>query len=139
VRFEFLAAPVRLLGEGGAVTGVECTRMALGEPDGSGRRQVTPVPDSTFVIPTRTVVIAAGYYVDDDITRLAPSLARRRDGTVIVDPATGMTSIEGVFAAGDLVSGPDLVVTALAAGRRVGAAVHAYLSRAQDREAAAEQ
>ena len=128
VQFEFLAAPARLLGENGSVTGVECVRMALGEPDSSGRRRVTPVPDSTFNLPANTVVVAAGYHVDQGLSSLAPSLAFHPNGTVIADSETGATNVLGVFAAGDVVNGPDLVVTALAAGHRAARAIDAYLS-----------
>lgn len=123
VTFEFLAAPRRFLGENGRVTGVECVRMTLGDPDETGRRRVQPIPDSTFVIPADAVVIAAGYRVD-----VAPTpLQRRADGTIAVDPATGATNLLGVFAAGDAVNGADLVVTALASGRRAARAIDAYL------------
>ncbi|MBI3979360.1 MAG: NAD(P)-dependent oxidoreductase [Chloroflexi bacterium] len=127
VRFEFLAAPLRFLGENGAVVGVECTRMALSEPDARGRRSVVPVPDSSFAVPANTVVVAAGYRVDRELGEAAPDLARRADGAVVVDPETGATNLPGVYAAGDATTGPDLVVTAAAAGRRAAAAIDAYL------------
>lgn len=129
VRFAFLAAPVRLLGASRRVVAVECVRMALGEPDASGRRSIRPLPESTFVVPADTVVIAAGYAVDDDLATAAPELVRRSDGTVQADPETGGTPLPGVFAAGDVANGPDLVVTALAAGLRAAAAIHTYLTR----------
>jgi glutamate synthase (NADPH/NADH) small chain len=129
VRFAFLTAPMRLLSTGGAVTGIECLRMDSGNPDASGRRQVLPIAGSTFVTPASAVIVAAGYHVDDELDLIAPDLDRRRDGTVVADPLTGLTNLPGIFASGDVVAGPDLVVTAAAAGRRTAAAIHAYLSR----------
>jgi glutamate synthase (NADPH/NADH) small chain len=129
VQFAFLAAPVRLLGENGVVTGIDCTRLALGEPDGSGRRRVTPIPDALFYLPATTVVVAAGYHVDEKRSALTTDLVRQSNGTIMVDPDTGATSLPGVFAAGDVVNGPDLVVTALAAGCRAARGIDAYLAR----------
>lgn len=128
VRFEFSAAPVRLLDEGGRVVGVECVRTSAGEHDASGQRPVVLVEGSTFTVPARTVVVAAGYHVDRNLDELVPGVNRNADGTVAADAATGATNLPGIFAAGDVVRGPDLVVRALADGRRVAEAIHAYLA-----------
>jgi glutamate synthase (NADPH/NADH) small chain len=125
VRFEFLSAPIRLLEQDGHLAGVECVRTELGEPDASGRRHVTPVPDSAFVVPATSVVVAVGYHVADGMV----NVSHRSNGTLSVDPATRATSLTGVFAAGDAVNGPDLVVTAVAAGRQAAAAITEYLSQ----------
>ncbi|HZP57134.1 MAG TPA: NADPH-dependent glutamate synthase [Dehalococcoidia bacterium] len=127
VRFEFLTIPLRFLGENGHVTGVECQRMKLGEPDESGRRRPIPVPHSEFVIPAETVAIAIGYNADPLIKEAAPGIATNRWNLVEVHPETYMTSRPGVFAGGDNVNGADLVVTALADGRRAAQAIHDYL------------
>jgi glutamate synthase (NADPH/NADH) small chain len=127
VRFEFLTIPLRFLGEDGHVTGVECQRMVLGEPDESGRRRPIPVPHSEFVLAAETVAIAIGYNADPLIKDAAPGIATNRWNLVEVHPETFMTTRPGVFAGGDNVNGADLVVTALADGRRAAEAIHGYL------------
>ncbi len=128
VRFEFLTIPLRFIGEDGHVTGVECQRMALGEPDESGRRRPVPVPHSEFIVAADTVAIAIGYNADPTIKDAAPGVATNRWNLVEVHPETYMTSRPGVFAGGDNVNGADLVVTALADGRRAAQAIDGYLA-----------
>jgi glutamate synthase (NADPH/NADH) small chain len=127
VRFMFLAAPLRLMSTEGAATGVVCTLMTPGEPDASGRCRPVPVSGSDFIVPASTVIIAAGFHVDEELDDIAPELARKPDGTVAADVQTGSTNLQGIFATGDVVAGPDLVVTAAAAGRRAAAAINAFL------------
>jgi glutamate synthase (NADPH/NADH) small chain len=127
VRFEYLTAPLKFVGENGKVTGVEFQRMALGEPDESGRRRPVPVQGSEFVLEADSVAIAIGYNADPLIPTSTPGVRANRWHLVEVDPETGATSRPGVFAGGDNVNGADLVVTALADGRRAAAAMHAYL------------
>jgi glutamate synthase (NADPH/NADH) small chain len=128
VDFQFLTIPLRFIGDGqGRVAGVECQRMALGAPDESGRRRPIPVPHSEFVIPAETVAIAIGYNADPIIKEAAPGVVTNRWNLVEIDPETGMTTRPGVFAGGDNVNGADLVVTALADGRRAATAIHEYL------------
>ena len=111
VKFEYLTTPVRLIRNDGAVVGVECVRMALGEPDESGRRRPQPTPGSEFVIDCDAFVVAVGYDVGRDV--YGDSGIDVNDwGEVIVDEY-GRTSRPGVFAGGDNVIGADLVVTAL--------------------------
>ena len=128
VNFLFLTIPLRFVGdEHGNVTGLECQKMALGEPDESGRRRPVPVPHSEFIVPAESVAIAIGYNADPIIKDAAPGVATNRWNLVEVDRDTGMTTREGVFAGGDNVNGADLVVTALADGRRAANAIHEYL------------
>lgn len=128
VNFQFLTIPLRFVGdENGHVAGVECQRMDLGEPDESGRRRPIPIPHSEFVIPADSVAIAIGYNADPIINEAAPGVATNRWNLVEVDKNTFMTTRAGVFAGGDNVNGADLVVTALADGRRAAAAIHQYL------------
>ena len=128
VNFLFLTIPLRFVGdEEGRVTGLECQKMALGEPDESGRRRPVPVPHSEFIVPADSVAIAIGYNADPIIKDAAPGVATNRWNLVEVDRETGMTTREGVFAGGDNVNGADLVVTALADGRRAANAIHEYL------------
>ena len=128
VNFQWLTIPLRFIGdEDGNVAGVECQRMALGEPDESGRRRPVPIPHSEFVIPATAAAIAIGYNADPIIKDAAPGVATNRWNLVEVDRSTFMTSRPGVFAGGDNVNGADLVVTALADGRRAANAIHEYL------------
>ena len=109
------------------MTGVECQRMALGDPDESGRRRPVPVPHSEFIVPADTVAVAIGYNADPIIRDAAPGVATNRWNLVEVDRSTYMTTRPGVFAGGDNVNGADLVVTALADGRRAAQAIDTYL------------
>ncbi len=128
VRFEYLASPVRFEpGAGGAVAWVLFERMWLGEPDESGRRRPEPTGEQ-FTVEAGTVVVAIGYGADEDVARTAEGVETHRS-LVAVDPETYETTRPGVFAGGDCVNGADLVVTALADGRRAAEAIHAYLER----------
>ncbi len=127
VRFEFLTVPLRFVGDNGQVTGVECQRMELGEPDESGRRRPVPVKGSEYILSADTVAIAIGYNADPLIPTSTPGVRANRWHLVEVNPETGQTSRPGIFAGGDNVNGADLVVTALADGRRAAAAMHEYL------------
>ncbi|HUX85792.1 MAG TPA: NAD(P)-dependent oxidoreductase [Chloroflexota bacterium] len=127
VRFEFLAAPRRLHGHNCEVASVECIRMSLGEADASSRRSPVPIRGSEFLISADTVIAAIGYLAEDSESGTRRGLARHADGTVSADLTTGATNLPGVFAAGDAVTGPNLVSTAAAAGKRAAAAIDAYL------------
>ncbi|MBI1885420.1 MAG: NAD(P)-dependent oxidoreductase [Chloroflexi bacterium] len=127
VEFMYLTIPLRFSGEHGRLTAVECQRMKLGEPDESGRRRPVPIPGTEFVLPADTVAIAIGYEGDDQLERSTPGLRTSRRKLIRVDPATFQTSRPGVFAGGDNVNGADLVVTALADGRRAAEAIDRYL------------
>jgi glutamate synthase (NADPH/NADH) small chain len=127
VRFEMLTLPTRILGnEDGHVTAVECQRMELGEPDESGRRRPIPVKGSEFLLPADTVAIAIGYGADPIVPQTTGGLRADKKALIQVDQS-GRTSRPGVFAGGDNVNGADLVVTALADGRRAADAIHEYL------------
>jgi len=127
VRFEMLTLPTRILGdENGRVRAVECQRMQLGEPDETGRRRPIPVPGSEFVIPADAVVIAIGYGADPVVPQTTSGIRTDRKALIQVDEK-GRTTRPGVFAGGDNVNGADLVVTALADGRRAAEAIHEYL------------
>jgi glutamate synthase (NADPH/NADH) small chain len=124
---EYLTAPVKFLGdEHGHVQAVVCQRMTLGEPDASGRRRPIPIPGSEFTMPVDSVVLAIGYWPDPLLGERTPGLKTRKYGLIVADE-DGRTTREGVFAGGDNVHGPDLVVTAMAAGKRAAAAIHQYL------------
>jgi glutamate synthase (NADPH/NADH) small chain len=128
VNFEMLTNPTRFVGdENGNVTGVECIRMELGEPDESGRRRPVPMKGSEFIIPADTVAIAIGYGADPLVPQTTSGLKSNRKALIQIDDS-GRTSRPGVFAGGDNVNGADLVVTALADGRRAAEAIDEYLA-----------
>ncbi len=129
VRFEFLCAPVRLLGTpAGRVRGVQLERMELGPPDESGRRRPQPVPGSEFTLEADTVVLAIGYGADEAVPASGDGVMYDKWGVVIVDRATGATNRAGVFAGGDSVNGADLVVTAIRDARIAARAMQEYLT-----------
>lgn len=125
VKIQFLAAPVKVLSDKQGVTGVECIRMEMGEPDASGRRRPVPVKGSEFTIEVDNVIMAIGQSVDKDL--LPEGLKYTDWGTLSVDPITLETNVDGVFAGGDVVSGPADVIAAIAAGKRVACSIDAYL------------
>lgn len=127
-RFEFLTQPVRFIpGDDGHLVQIECVRMKLGEPDRSGRRRPIPIEDSNFIVEADTAILALGYWPDPTLGESTPGLETHNWGLIVADPMTGRTSIPGIFAGGDVVTGPDLVVTAMVAGRKAAAAIDAYL------------
>ena len=125
VKIHVLAVPVAILTEEGRLTGMRCIRMQLGEPDESGRRRPVPIRGSEFDIHADNVIIAVGQAVDK--SALARELAYTSFGTVSVDPVTLQTNIEGVFAGGDVVSGPDDVISAIEAGKEAAISIDHYL------------
>jgi glutamate synthase (NADPH/NADH) small chain len=128
VQFEFLVAPVQFFGdENGHVRKMELIRMELGEPDASGRRRPVEVKGSNFVVEADTVVCALGYNQDRLIEKSTPGLKVDKWGCFLVDKETGATSKPGVYAGGDAVTGADLVVTAMVAGRKAAVAMDKYL------------
>jgi len=122
VHFEFLAAPVRLLGdEKGTLREMECIRMQLGEPDESGRPSPVPLPGSEYRVPVDTVVMAIGQSANPTVQRATPQLATNR-GKITTD-GTGQTSLAKVFAGGDVVRGGSTVILAMRDGRAAAAAI----------------
>ncbi|MFZ6017661.1 MAG: FAD-dependent oxidoreductase [Nitrospirota bacterium] len=125
VNIRYLTAPVDFSGNGN-VQKVRCIEMRLGELDASGRRQPLPVENSEFEIKADTVILAIGYIPEPD-TLKDSGLILSKNGTVIVKDETGATNLKGVFAGGDVVSGPLSVIEAIAAGRRAADTIHRYL------------
>ena len=127
VLFHYLTAPIRFVGDdSGHIKAVRFQRMELGEPDESGRARPIPVIASDFELEADTVVIAIGYRVEKLLFQTTPDLEATDRGTIAAEES-GQTSRPGVFAAGDSVRGPDLVVTALADAKRTAAAIDRYL------------
>jgi glutamate synthase (NADPH/NADH) small chain len=123
----FLAAPMRFIGdEKGWVKQMECICMELGPPDESGRRRPVPVKGSEFVMDTDTVIVAIGRTPNPIIQRTTDGLEVTKWGTVVADE-NGKTSIEGVYAGGDIVTGEATVISAMGAGKKAAKAMHEYL------------
>jgi glutamate synthase (NADPH) small chain len=129
VIFDLLTLPVRLVGdERGWLTEIECRRMELGEPDDSGRRRPIEVPGSEFVMPVDATVCAIGNSPNPLISMSTPGLEVGRKGNIVADDATGRTSRDRVWAAGDVVTGAATVISAMGAGRRAARSIHETLS-----------
>jgi len=128
-RYRFLTQPVKFIaGADGKLAAVECIEMRLGEPDAKGRRRPVPVENSNFSVACDTAILALGYWPDPILSKTTPDLETHDWGLITVkDKATGATSRPGVFSGGDCVTGPDLVVTAMVAGRKAAAAIDEYL------------
>jgi glutamate synthase (NADPH/NADH) small chain len=128
VEFVWLSAPQAFEAGASQVSAVRATRMRLGAPDASGRRAPEEEPDSAFRLDADLVIKALGYDAEE-LPRLfaAPELGVTRWGTVLVDNKTLMTSLDGVFAAGDIVRGASLVVWAIRDGQDVAKNMHSWL------------
>lgn len=127
VRMNILQNAVRFLGdERGYVRAMECLRYELGEPDDSGRRRPIPIPDSEFTMEVDSVVVAIGNDSNPLIKQTTPGLETNRWGNIVVDDA-GKTSIDRVFAGGDIVLGAATVILAMGQGRRAAASINAAL------------
>ena len=131
VEFRCLQNAKRVLGDDkGRVRALECLRYELGEPDASGRRSPVAVAGSEFELPVDTVIVAVGSGANPLIAATTPELNVDRKGHVLVDEKTGMTSMPGVFAGGDIVLGAATVILAMGEGRRAAAGIKAYLEHA---------
>ncbi|MGB8425196.1 MAG: FAD-dependent oxidoreductase [Desulfobacterales bacterium] len=128
VQIHYLTAPARILGQQGRVTGFECLRTELGQPDASGRRRPVPVEGSEFVVACDAVLPAIGQRIDLGWGAEGSGLESTQRGTIRVQPHTLQTSIPHVFAAGDAVSGPASVIEAVAAGHKAVAAIERFIN-----------
>jgi glutamate synthase (NADPH/NADH) small chain len=129
VLFQFLVNPTEILGdEAGNVIGMQCIKMELGEPDESGRRRPVPIKDSEFVMDLDTVIVAIGNSPNPIIPHTTPGLEVSRWGTIVINEETGMTSLPGVFAGGDIVTGAATVISAMGQGKRAARGIHEFLS-----------
>ncbi|UCD97263.1 MAG: NADPH-dependent glutamate synthase [Candidatus Bathyarchaeota archaeon] len=123
-----LTNPIRFIGdENGSVRKMECMRMQLGDPDESGRRRPIPIDGSEFIIDVDTVIIAIGRTPNPIIQKTTEGLETTKRNTVVIDESTGETSIKGVYAGGDIVTGEATVISAMGAGKRAAKAIHEYL------------
>jgi glutamate synthase (NADPH/NADH) small chain len=129
VEFLFLTNPVRFLGnDEGFLTGVECLKMELGEPDASGRRRPVPVPGSEFIVEIDTAVISIGSGANPLLTKSTPGLVLNKWGNIVADPKTGKTMKPRVWAGGDIVTGAATVILAAGAGRIASNSIHDFLT-----------
>ena len=138
IDFRLLTNPTRILGyqnendrrdpKNGFVTGIECIKMELGEPDASGRRSPVEVPGSEFVLDVDAVVMSIGTSPNPLIKSTTAGLDVNRRGGIVVEETTGLTSKPGVYAGGDAVTGAATVILAMGAGKTAAAAIHASLS-----------
>lgn len=127
VRFHYCSAPVEFVGRE-RVRAVRCIKMEMGEPDATGRRRPIPIAHSEFEIEADAVIVAIGYAPDvEELSREGLEVGRK--GTLLADPNTGAVDTKGVFAAGDVVTGPLSVIEAMASGRKTALAMHAFLRK----------
>ncbi len=137
--FDFLVSPTELAGSDGILTGLTLQKMELGEPDDSGRRRPQPIAGATEQMAADIAVVAIGNGPNPLLLSTCPELERTRWGTIAVDEDTGRTSMEGVFAGGDIVTGGATVILAMGAGRRAAASIEQWLdTRAWELEPAPE-
>ncbi len=132
VKITFLAAPVRIDGDGKGLKSIRLNRMELGEPDVSGRRRPVPIKGSEFDREIDTVIAAIGQYSETLYLEGEGGLIDERS-RLICDADTGATGSEGVFAAGDLVTGPDIAIRAIAGGKYAASSVMSYLENKKPR------
>jgi len=126
IKVQTMVSPIKIHAQAGRLVGIECVRNRLAERDASGRRKPVPVPGSEFRLALNTLIVAIGERPDSDC--LAPmGLELDRDGRLRVDPRTLATSRKGVFAGGDVVTGPNTVAVAIAAGKRAAVVIDRYL------------
>ncbi|MBU1184685.1 MAG: FAD-dependent oxidoreductase, partial [Proteobacteria bacterium] len=128
VKFHYLCNPTKIIAPEGKVVGVECIRMELGEPDQSGRRRPVPVPGSEFIIETDILIPAIGQKVDLSFLAEKDGVKLTKWNTIDSDGETFATSQEGIFASGDCVTGPDVLVRATGTGKRAAEKIDLFLS-----------
>lgn len=129
VKFEFLRNPLEFKGnETGWLKSIRLIKMELGEPDSSGRRRPSPIPGSEYEIPMEIVIVAVGNGSNPIIQKTTPALSFDKHAHIVADTETGQTSMPGVFAGGDIVTGGATVILAMGAGRKAAKAITEYLN-----------
>jgi len=124
-----LTNPTKYLGnEDGRLTGMECLRMELGEPDDSGRRRPVAIEGSEFEVTCDLCIVAVGSGANPLLTSETPDMSLNRWGNVVTDERTGKTTKKGVWAGGDIVTGAATVILAMGAGREAADSIHDYLT-----------
>jgi len=129
IEFYLLTIPTKFVGdENGRLTGMECIKMELGEPDESGRRRPVPIEGSDFELECDLAVIAVGAGANPLLTQSTDDLKLNKWGYIEAEPETGKTNKKGVWAGGDIVTGSATVILAMGAGRRASSSIHKYLT-----------
>lgn len=129
VKFKLLNNPTRIIGDDRhRVIAMECIKMKLGEPDESGRRRPIPIEGSEFIMELDTVIVAIGNKPNPLIPQTMPELETTRWGTIVVNEDTMQTSVLGVYAGGDIVSGAATVILAMGQGKIAANAINQYLT-----------
>ena len=130
IQFRLLTNPTEILGdEAGFVRGMTCLRMELGEPDASGRRSPVEIPGSEFLLECDCVIMSIGTSPNPLIKSTTEGLEVNRRGGIVVEESTGKTSLDGVYAGGDAVTGAATVILAMGAGKTAAQAIDQYLTR----------
>ena len=127
VKIHFLVAPIRISKENGNVSGIECIRTRLTEPDSTGRRKPVPVEGSEFFIESNYIIPAIGQEPDLDFLREKSNMEISKWNLLVVNPETLQTNIAGIFAGGDVITGPATVIEAVDAGKRAAKYMARYL------------
>ena len=127
IKISYLTDPVRIVGENGKVRGIECLKTKLGPPDENGRRRPIPVDGSEFFLEADMIIPAIGQVPDIAFLGDETGMVLKPGNQLEVDETTLQTTTEGIFAGGDVVTGPNAVIDALAAGRRAAISIDRYL------------
>lgn len=129
IEMMLLTNPTKYIGdEKGRLTGMECLKMELGEPDDSGRRRPVAIEGSEFQMDTDLVIVAVGSGANPLLTQTTKDMQLNKWGYIIADPETGKTTKQGVWAGGDIVTGAATVILAMGAGRKAADSIHQYLT-----------
>lgn len=130
INFQFLVQPIELLGDdSGFVRKIRCLKCKLGEPDSSGRRRPVPIEGSELELECDLAIMAIGLKANQVLTSVTPQLKTDKYQDIIVNPQTMQTSIQGVFAGGDIVGGEGTIIEAMAMAKKASAAIIKYLSK----------
>ncbi len=127
VTFLYLLSPTRIITENGRVKGIECRKMKLGEYDASGRPKPSPIPGSEIVLDVDTIIPEIGYVPRLTCLSGDGAFSATKNGTLAVDPVTLATTMPGVFAGGDVVTGPSTIAEAMAGGYHAAVSIDRYL------------
>jgi len=127
IDIQFLVTPIRALSDNGRLTGIECIRMELGEIDRSGRRRPVPIEGSEFTMEIDTLMPAIGQRPDLIVAEADDRIKTTKSSTIQTDPETLCTDADGIFAGGDVVSGPNAVTAAMAHGKVAAKMIHKYI------------
>lgn len=128
IMYHWLTNPIEYIDNGtGDLTGVKCVKMELGEPDESGRRRPVQIKNSEFIIEADTVIEAIGQGSNKVLLSTFPELTLTKWGYIEADPKTGATSIPGIFAGGDIVTGAATVILAMGAGKVAAVEIDKYV------------